>query len=169
MAKRLILVFFIILLSTFGVYADGVRNWTDVSDFSAERPIDEYTATYIRPWLVNWHITEPHQAKNDYRGGETGQRCTAGAVCTANPEVVLIGGDTWGISRSDDGGNTWHPSSVGAAPYGISDIEFYPGSANIAFAMVTNVREPIRQTTGIYKSENAGRTWRQVLTSFSNY
>lgn len=163
--KKIIACIIVIVYACGAVFADCTAAETE---YSFNLSVDEYTTTHIRPWLVNWHITEPRQAANDYLGGETGQRCKAGAVCSANSEIVLIGGDTWGISRSDDGGVTWNPSGIGIEPQGISAIAFYPESDSIAFALATNCKEKVLAETGIYKSTNAGRTWRQVLKSFNN-
>lgn len=171
MKRNICLLLILILIFNAIVMAASadLRNWIDVSDYDfANVDINDYTTTYIRPYLVNWHLTTPKQASLDYKGGETGQRCRAGAISQKNSEIVLIGGDTWGLSRSEDGGVTWYPSSKGIEVQGISAISFYPDLENIVFALATNNTTTLYKETGIYKSSDAGKTWSLVYEGFNN-
>lgn len=50
-----------------------VRKWPEIADYPDYVDIDDYTTTYYKPWLLNYHFTEPVQVERDYKGGEGGK------------------------------------------------------------------------------------------------
>ncbi|MGM0648876.1 MAG: PKD domain-containing protein, partial [Bacteroidota bacterium] len=71
-----------------------------------------------------------------------------------NPDIMLAAGN-FGITRSDDGGNTWDVKASGH----FKDIELNPADPAIAYAAT------YEYTGGaaVYRSENSGNTWQQSL------
>lgn len=146
-----------------------VRKWPEIADYPDYVDIDDYTTTYYKPWLLNYHFTEPVQVERDYKGGEGGQRLNAGAVSPHNNNKLLVGYDTEGIYRSDDGGVTWHPSQDGLKNCAIVSIEYDPDDDNIVYCMTARVDNGKSKSVGIFKSKDGGYNWYQVHNMNSHY
>jgi len=146
-----------------------VRQWPEIADYPDYVDIDDYTTTYYKPWLLNYHFTEPVQVERDYKGGEGGQRLNAGAISPFSNNKLLVGYDTEGIYRSDDGGVTWHPSQDGIKTSAIVSIEYDPDDDNIVYCMTARVDNGVSKDVGIFKSKDGGRTWYQVHNMKSHY
>jgi len=96
-----------------------------------------------------------------FRGG----RSLAVAGVTDQPNVYYFGAVGGGIWKTVDGGDTWfcisdsafHSSSVGA-------IAVAPSDANILYAGMgeAEMRGNISFGDGLYKSKDAGRTWKHM-------
>ncbi len=143
---------------------------TDVSGLD----IDSYTTTRYKPWLVNYHLTEPFQIDNDYYGGECGQAPYNIAICPYNPNILLIGSDMESVYRTEDGGVTWSFSGDGLKSVGTQGLAFYPDENNIAFAIMgkpvsDDAFQGIRLGQGIYKSTDLGKTWEYILPLRTGY
>ncbi|MBE7038205.1 MAG: hypothetical protein E7404_04795 [Ruminococcaceae bacterium] len=121
--------------------------------------IDDYSATYYKPWLANRHITSPGDILADRKGGEMGQRITCGAISPSNPNRLMIGTDVVGLWRSDDFGATWHPSSKGINIMGVASIAFDPDNENIVYVSTCRNGTTAHENAGIYKSIDGGETW----------
>lgn len=89
-----------------------------------------------------------------------------------NPNSIFVGtGDASissnhyigdGIYRSTDRGQTWQ--QLGLEQHGIvSRIEVHPMDTNIIYATTTGRPQTVNEDRGVYKSEDAGATWEQVL------
>jgi photosystem II stability/assembly factor-like uncharacterized protein len=93
-------------------------------------------------------------------------------------QVVLVaaegplwssGGDR-GVYRSTDGGETWTPALQIDEHTGVTDLEFDPSDPNTVYAAAYQRRRHIwgfmagGPNSGIYKSTDAGLTWREVST-----
>ncbi|NOU67102.1 DUF1080 domain-containing protein [Paenibacillus sp. LMG 31461] len=132
--------------------------------------IDALTTTrYDTPWWVQYHMMPQEQAAIGYKGGEAAQMVYAMAVSPTNPQHLLIGTDTSGIWKSEDGGATWKSSNEGFGLMGTMDIAFDPDNENIAYVAAsphsstsTNLESNL---AGIWKSTDGGASWRQVLTT----
>lgn len=145
------------------------RKWPEIGEISEYADIDDYTTTYYKPWLLNYHFTEPVQFQNDYYGGETGQRLTAGAIAYKSNNKLLLGYDTEGIYRSDDGGVTWRPSQNGLKTVSVVSIAYHPDDDNTVFAMMARMDNKFSNAVGIFKSTDGGENWRHVHNMPSHY
>src|SRR5262252_7395528 len=94
--------------------------------------------------------------------GPVGNRATAVAGIPGNPTVYYVGAASGGIFKSTDGGIHWDPifdqqpvSSIGSLALAASD-------SNIAWAGTGEsfIRSHISVGSGIYKSLDAGKTWK---------
>jgi photosystem II stability/assembly factor-like uncharacterized protein len=95
-----------------------------------------------------------------------------------NPNVVLVAAlghpygpnDERGVFRSTDGGKTWTRTLYKDANTGAIDLAFQPGNPKVVYAALWQTRRPPWNTyppsngpgSGLYKSTDGGRTWRQV-------
>lgn len=150
-------------VSAVTVCADDVRNWITPSEILRDDvSIDDYTTTWYRSWLANYHFTEPISISHSKKGGENGQRCWSAAISPFHSEDMLIGGDTWGIYRSESGGNTWYDVSDSFEPTGVSGMIYHPDLEGVAFAMISNDRVAENSKAGIYKTTDGGDTWRMI-------
>ena len=83
----------------------------------------------------------------------------------ALPEGRLLGGAWNGVAYSDDGGQTWTPSALWQpGRFVVASLTFAPDPAHpyggIAFA---GVRDFGLGRPAVYRSDDAGQTWEQVL------
>jgi photosystem II stability/assembly factor-like uncharacterized protein len=101
-------------------------------------------------------------------------------VDARNPNVVYVGalGHMWGpnkergVFKTIDGGETWTPSLFINADTGVSDLAMDPFDSNTLYAAAYEVRrdgfaggDPEKgwgPGSGIYKTTDAGRTWRKL-------
>ena len=93
-----------------------------------------------------------------------------------DPDVVYAAaeGPLWspggerGLFKSVDGGRTWTPSLIISADTGVASAEFEPGDPDILYAAAYQRRRSVAAfmgggpESGIYKSEDAGKTWRKL-------
>ncbi len=75
--------------------------------------------------------------------------------------VILVATNR-GLFRSDDGGKTWQPSNNGLPHEFVQEIAFAPSQPNwVYLTLLTTAREGQTWNGGIYRSDNAGKTWQQ--------
>jgi photosystem II stability/assembly factor-like uncharacterized protein len=95
-----------------------------------------------------------------------------------NPDIVLVAAlghpygpnNQRGVFRSTDGGKTWTKTLYKDANTGAIDLAFEPGNSRIVYAALWQTRRPPWNTyppsngpsSGLYKSTDGGRTWRQL-------
>lgn len=171
----LVLIFLIIAQSvisfaadTFDKHVEGALSGcgeVDLSIIPEGTDIDSLTTTSVNPWMKQFHLTTPNQAAAGFLGGECGQKCFTITAAPTNCDLVLLGTDTETIWRSEDGGLSWVPSDDGIPIAGTIYMTFSPDDENIAFVSVLTNESGAAQKgeTGIYKSTDAGKSWRQVL------
>ena len=94
----------------------------------------------------------------------------------SNVVYVAAEGPLWsaggqrGVFRSDDGGATWEPVLQISADTGVTDLEFEPGNPDVLYAAAYQRRRTVwallagGPESGIYKSTDAGATWRRLET-----
>src|SRR5687767_11385391 len=96
--------------------------------------------------------------------GPVGNRVSAVAGVAGDPNVYYAGAASGGIWKTTDGGINWQPilddhelSSIGALAVARSD-------ANIVWAGTgePHIRSHVSIGNGVYKSTDAGRTWRRM-------
>ncbi len=134
----------------------------------------EMTATRHTPWWVQLHITSPQEVKAGVKGGEGAQRTWGLALSSNNPDYFLRGTDTCGLWKSNDGGKTWFISEGQPILQGSIDVAIHPDDKELQFVAVSPNRGLISKEeskySGIWKSEDYGKTWEQVLeASFYRY
>ena len=94
--------------------------------------------------------------------GPVGNRATAVAGIPGNPNVYYVGAASGGIFKSTDGGIHWDPifdeqpvSSIGSLAVAASDANIVWAGTGESF-----IRSHISVGNGIYKSLDAGKTWK---------
>jgi photosystem II stability/assembly factor-like uncharacterized protein len=94
--------------------------------------------------------------------GPVGNRATAVAGIPGNPNVYYVGAASGGIFKSTDGGIHWDPifddqpvSSIGSLAVAASDPNIVWAGTGESF-----IRSHISVGSGIYKSVDAGKTWK---------
>ena len=94
--------------------------------------------------------------------GPVGNRATAVAGIPGNPNVYYLGAASGGIFKSIDGGIRWDPifddqpvSSIGSLAVAASDPNIVWAGTGESF-----IRSHISVGSGIYKSLDAGKTWK---------
>ena len=98
-------------------------------------------------------------------GPSTGGRVTAVAGVPGQPLVYYMGSTGGGVWKSEDGGLSWAPISD---PYfhtgSIGAIAVAPSDPNVLYVGTGEacLRNDISHGDGVYKSEDAGKTWRHV-------
>jgi len=96
--------------------------------------------------------------------GPVGNRATAVVGIPANPNVYYVGAASGGIFKSTDGGIHWDPifdeepvSSIGSLAVAASDPTIVWAGTGESF-----IRSHISVGNGIYKSLDAGKTWKPM-------
>ncbi len=75
-------------------------------------------------------------------------------------KTILVATDK-GIFRSDDGGRTWRPSNDGLPYTFIQELAFAPSQPNRVYVtLLTTSREGQEWNGGVYRSDDAGKTWK---------
>lgn len=91
------------------------------------------------------------------RGIPWGGVVVSAAVHPHNPDIMVIGTQSGGLYRSDDGGWHWeHLDNVG--PLSIAMVSYCPSDPNILIA-TTTFDTRTRRTGGIWRSTDGGSTW----------
>lgn len=148
--------------------------WDDgtVEEGTTEAPFfEQQRGTRYNPWLVNYHIQQPDEAVTGMHGGEGYQQISDIAVSPVDEDLIIIGTDTSGVWRSEDGGEHWFAVSNGINTWGTTDICFHPTKRNVAYMLQSGPNESdataqgMNRTKldGLYKSVDGGRNWRQIL------
>ncbi|HEX2666185.1 MAG TPA: hypothetical protein VHM93_25375 [Candidatus Acidoferrum sp.] len=96
--------------------------------------------------------------------GPVGNRATAVVGIPGNPSVYYVGAASGGIFKSTDGGIHWDPifddepvSSIGSLAIAASDPNIVWAGTGESF-----IRSHISVGNGIYKSLDAGKTWKRM-------
>ena len=104
---------------------------------------------------------------------QTSQAIGALAVAPSNPSIVWAGtGEAWavrdmdmmgdGIYRSTDAGDTW--THMGLVETGrIGTIVIHPSNPEIVLVCALGRATGPQKERGVYRTDNGGRTWQQVL------
>jgi photosystem II stability/assembly factor-like uncharacterized protein len=103
---------------------------------------------------LHWRMIGP------FRGGRT--RAATGVP--GQPNVFYIGQGDGGVWKSDDYGRTWNPIFDAQPSQSIGAIAVAPSDANIVYvASGEGLHRPdLSVGNGIYKSIDAGKTWRHL-------
>ena len=146
-----------------GIYksTDGGRTWAPLS--TNQTPFLDRSIAYVRP--------VPGQPNTIYVGTTRGVRgisSVSGGAASLKP-----GAQAWGVWKTTDGGATWtflfdggplasscNPPNTGGAngcsARGSNDFAFDPRTTSTVYASLFGL--------GIWRSDDAGVTWRQIFT-----
>jgi photosystem II stability/assembly factor-like uncharacterized protein len=94
--------------------------------------------------------------------GPVGNRATAVVGIPGNPSVYYVGAASGGIFKSTDGGIHWDPIFDDEPVSSIGSLAIAPSDPNIVWAGTGEsfIRSHISVGNGIYKSLDAGKTWK---------
>jgi photosystem II stability/assembly factor-like uncharacterized protein len=79
-------------------------------------------------------------------------RITALATSPAGKGVIYVGGSTFGVLRSADGGKTWVERDDGLPDHDVVAVAAHATQSDTVYAVV--------RQHGIYRSQDSGKTWR---------
>ncbi|MEE2639797.1 MAG: hypothetical protein VX768_04165 [Planctomycetota bacterium] len=83
-----------------------------------------------------------------------------------NPQTLYVAFGSGGLWKSVNGGMTWQSKFEGHASYGIGDIALAPSDSKILYLGTGESLKKARNFTipgtGIYRSDDAGETWRNI-------
>jgi hypothetical protein len=96
--------------------------------------------------------------------GPEGNRVIAIASHSAQPDVIYAGAASGGIWKTADGALSWEPifDDTGVASIGSLAVSSSDPSVVWAGTGETNIRSMISIGNGIYKSSDAGKSWRKM-------
>jgi photosystem II stability/assembly factor-like uncharacterized protein len=94
--------------------------------------------------------------------GPQGNRLTSVAGVPGQPNIYYVGAASGGIWKTTDGGVHWEAIFDGQPVASIGSIEVAPSDPNIVWAGTGEawIRSHISVGQGIYKSTDAGKTWK---------
>lgn len=95
-----------------------------------------------------------------FRGG----RSAAVTGVAGKPDLFYFGATGGGVWRTQDGGRTWENISDGFFGGSIGAIEVAPSDHNVIYACggECTVRGNVSSGSGMWKSDDAGRTWKSA-------
>jgi photosystem II stability/assembly factor-like uncharacterized protein len=96
--------------------------------------------------------------------GPPGNRTSAVCGEPGNPLVYYVGAASGGIWKSTDGANTWFPIFDDQPAQSIGAIAIAPSDYNVVWAGTGEpfIRSNISIGNGVYKSTDAGKTWKHM-------
>lgn len=163
---------------------DGGETWRPIREgfppaerYSFAAPIGAVCFDPSRPGVAYAGVGRPRWASGGagqiYRSadrGESWQLATAEGVLPADALVydlevapdgsyVLAATDR-GLYRSDDDGASWAPSGEGLGHPGTREVAIAPSEPRVVYCtLTTTARDDRPFDGGVYRSEDAGRTW----------
>ena len=100
-----------------------------------------------------------------FMGPAVGNRISAAAGIPGDPAVYYAGAASGGVWKSTDGGANWAPVFDAQDAQAIGALAVSPSNHNIVWAGTGEawaIRDSDMMGDGIYKSTDAGRTWRNM-------
>ena len=115
-----------------------------------------------KEWVTVGMINDDLRAKGVTIGSDGAQRPNAIAI-SSDGQLMFVGHDTSLLHRSTDGGQTWQKAGKGMYAYGAANIIIDPNNKSRVITVGTNHYRNFK-THGIYLSEDAGDTFKQMLS-----
>src|SRR3954453_2291001 len=86
------------------------------------------------------------------------------AVVESNPDIIYVGTAAGGVFKTTNGGITWDPIFDDQPTSSIGDVTVAPSDPSIVWvgSGVANNRQSASWGNGVYKSTDAGRTWKHM-------
>ena len=96
--------------------------------------------------------------------GPVGNRVSAVVGEPGNPGVYYLGAASGGVFKSEDGGHTWQPIFDDQPAQSIGALAVAPSDPNVVWAGTGEafIRSNVSIGNGVYRSTDAGRTWRHM-------
>ncbi len=119
---------------------------------------DTYAPALLK--ALRWRSIGP------YRGG----RVTAVSGVPGQPNVYYMGATGGGVWKTDDGGIPWNPITDRYVKTGsVGALAVAPSDPNVVYVGMgeADIRSNFSHGDGVYKSVDAGRTWKHVGLSDS--
>lgn len=128
---------------------------------------------FLTAWMfLSWtamqaQALQPEWFKNlDFRFiGPEGNRAIAIAGVPGDPMINYIGAASGGLWKTDDGGVNWRPIFDNQEVSSIGSVALAPSNPNIVWVGTGEtflIRPAHAMGDGIYKSEDAGKTWKKM-------
>src|SRR5207302_8835581 len=86
------------------------------------------------------------------------------AVVESNPDIIYVGTAAGGVFKTTNGGITWEPIFDDQPTSTIGDVTVAPSDPSIVWvgSGEANNRQSGSWGNGVYKSTDAGRTWKHI-------
>src|SRR5690348_16632392 len=119
----------------------------------ASQSLDESRAFPVFDNL-KWRLIGP------FRGG----RSVAAVGVAGQPDVYYFGAVEGGVWKTDDAGRTWRPVFDSQNVASIGAIAVAPSDTNVIYAGTgeADLRSSLSSGSGMYKSNDAGKTWMHI-------
>ena len=94
----------------------------------------------------------------------TGRMTSIAVADVAGHRNIYVGAATGGVWKSPNGGQTWKPIFEHEATSSIGDVAVAPSNPNVVWVGTgeDNIFRASMSGTGVYKSIDAGKTWKQM-------
>src|ERR1700728_5165425 len=143
-ASRLWIVILAVVSATVSVAADPSPTPVKSTDSASKSPLEGLKYRLVGP----------------FRGG----RATGVAGVVSEPNTYYFGASTGGLWKSLDGGTSWKPlwDDFPEAAGAVGGVAAAPSDPKIVYAGTgeINIRGNVATGNGLYKSTDAGKTWR---------
>jgi photosystem II stability/assembly factor-like uncharacterized protein len=132
--------------------------WKRVLDLR-ERQQPQFESTASGP---SWHSIGPTPTFPLFSNvGLCSGRINAIAVSPANSKIIIVGGATGGIWRSNDGGANFEPVTDNQVDLAVGSIAFSDSNPSIVYAGMGDTKVGYLGT-GVLKSTDEGVTWTRI-------
>jgi photosystem II stability/assembly factor-like uncharacterized protein len=121
--------------------------------FFSNIPISAQTVSPDHLTALQWRLIGP------FRGGRV-----ASVTGASDGVTFYFGAVDGGVWKTTDAGLTWNPVFDGQPIASIGAVEVAPSNPNVVYAGTgeSDIRSALSSGDGVYKSSDAGKTWRNI-------